>query len=288
MATKCIDCNPDYTAYPTDAIYFIEDIPSIGVKAGDTLQKGFNALLKAVPSFSNTTGEVTGAEVSVGAPPQYLVSGYSSYWSKISLSNGWYMVDSAGNDRVVSYDFSDVLANLGTAVSHVSTAVEVYYTEKGAVKKYTTSSGSANSFRFEMSLFPVNISIKVELKAAADASAIFLTKDISLGNIPQAKSLFKFEIKGFEKFTEYSLEDVNQLIYAKIANMSNYLDDLRSRDIVANMAVMKANVDTLVSSSKEEAVFEIGRQRITLTQFITDMYAKMDELVKKIEKYESA
>lgn len=281
---KCVDCNPEYTSYPDDAVYLTEDIPSLGIKAGDTLKKLVSVLYKAMPGLS-VGGEVNATDVFTAAPPNYLVSGYSKDWDKISLSSGWFMVESIGTDRVVSFDFADVLANLGTSVSVTNITTDIYITEKGISKKLSTSNKPTNSYRVDMSLFPVNISLKVELKKD-DATTILLTKDISLGNMAVEKSFFKFEIKGFDIINTYKQEDVNQLVYAKMANISNYVEDLKSRNIIPNVAVMDAKIKKLEADVSQEQTFEIDRKLITLREFISDMYSKMDELARRLEKYE--
>lgn len=281
---KCVDCNPEYTSYPDDAVYLTEDIPFLGIKAGDTLKKFVSAVYKAMPGLS-LGGEVNSTDVFTSAPPSYLVSGYAKDWDKISLSSGWFVVESIGTDRIVSFDFADVLANLGTSVSVTNITTDIYITEKGIVKKLSTSNKPTNSYRVDMSLFPVNISLKVELKKD-DATTILLTKDISLGNMAVEKSFFKFEIKGFDIINTYKQEDVNQLVYAKMANISNYVEDLKSRNIIPNVAVMDAKIKKLESDVSQEQTFEIDRKLITLREFISDMYSKMDELARRLEKYE--
>lgn len=290
MATvkvKCKDCNPDYTHYPDDAVYVTEDIPGLGIKSGDTLKKLNSAIYAAMPQLFNGGGEVNSSEVFTSAPPNYLVSGYSKDWDKISLSSGWYMVESVGSDRVVSFDFSDVIANLGVNVSVSNIVTDTFITENGVSKRYSNSNKPTNSYRIDMGNFPVNISLKVELKKE-DNTVILLTKDISLGNMAVDKALFKFEIKGFDTISTYNQEDVNQLIYAKMANISNYVEDLKARNILPNVSAMNAKIAKIESDISQEQKFQIGRQVVTLTEFITDMYSKMDELARKLEKYEKA
>lgn len=285
-AIKCVDCNPDFVHYPDDAIYLTEDIPAWGIKSGDTLKKLIGVIYKAIPGLVNSGGEVNSGDVFSGAPPNYLTSGYSKYWDKISLQSGWYMVESIGTDRVVSFDFSDVIANLGSDVSLTNITTDLFVTEVVS-KKYSSSNKPANSYRIDMNSFPVNMSFKVELKRD-DGNVILLTKDISVGNMASDKAMFKFEIKGFDNISVYTQEDVNQVIYAKMANIANYVEDLKARNIIPNLAAMNAKIVKLETDASTEQRFQIGRQLISLTEFISDMYAKMDDLSKRLEKYEKS
>lgn len=283
---KCLDCNPEYTHYPDDAVYITEDIPGLGLKAGTSLKVVLKTMVKAMSLGVNADGLIAASNVSAAAPPTFLTSGYSKSWDKISLSNGWFYVESISTDRVVSFDFSDVLANLGAGISVTNITTEIFITEKGSSRSLSRSSKPANSYRIDMNLFPVNITIRVELRKEEDANPIYLNKSLTLGNMAVDKSLFKFEIKGFDTITQYTAEDIYSLMYAKMANISNYLDDLKSRNIVTNVAGMEAKIKRLEDDMSKDIEFEIDRRKITLPEFIADMNNKMAELLRKIEKYE--
>lgn len=293
MSITCIDCNKNYTATPYDAVYVIDDYPSLGVKAGDTVQKLCLALTQAIPEFHNIGGIVSAEDVAVSEPPAYLLTGFSKWWSKISLSTGWYNVIAQGTDRVVSYDFSDVLAGLGSGITVSSIMVDVSTTENGKTKSYTNTSKAVNAFTIDKALFPVNISMKVIVIATEDNSDIILNKKISVGNLPLEQTPFKFEIQGSgEGLKEYTQKDSNNLVYAKLNTVLNLLQGLDASKYLSNISIMQAQIASMTDQSKQETIFEVGtginRRRITISEFMAEMFSQMSALKLKIEKFELA
>lgn len=294
MANKdCPNCNPQFPPTPDDTVYHRgTEYPEFGIKNGMPWSEILDILIRLMPAQTlNESAMVSASDVSVGNPPEFMVSEYSGCWEKASNQKGSYQLSEQAGILVFSYDFTNAVASVRASLTVNKISVIIYTTEGGVRKSHFTSEGAANAVRLEKTQFPITFNVTVNM-SSSQCSDMTMYSSIILGNIPTEKRFFTFGVRGSDGNinTRYNLEQLLDMNYAKIAQLNNFAETIKGGDYLSQIALLRLQNEALLErlSQKEEFVIGEGieKTKFSLASFMAYVLQKFKEMNEKLAKFE--
>lgn len=283
---KCKDCNPDYIAIPSDAVYWSgDDIPKFGIEKGMPMDQVIGILLKIVESYQSADGAsaVASSDIVMDSVPAYLYADFAECGQRLGIKKGYFSVKQVSGDYSVSYNFADALSGIPADINVSNITVIVTVNDNGVQKRLSVTNRASNAYSITLSQFPVLISMKVTL-TSDKCSDMYLSKDLTLPSIFADNKSFLFEIKGKNDkiMQKVTLDQGMNMMLAKIQNLNNYVEDIQAAGNTKTLNELKMQVEDLASKSNIEKRFVVGAGlgsvSYTESQFVEFMVREIESL----------
>lgn len=290
---KCIGCNPGFPETPDDSVFWTgPDYPDFGIKTGMPYSVVIPNLMRAMrPPSNGDIAKVLMGDVGVESVPEFLASEYSKCWDKISGKKGWVQLAPVGSTLAFTYDFSEAINSLLYTIETKKIEVTITGVENGARKLIYTDNLPSGTVTIDPKKFPITLNIAVSMESE-QCSSMVMNAAISHGNIPGDKAYFLFTTRGYESSaeTDVTLRDVMDMVYAKMANHSNFINSIQAAEYINQINLLKLQVAELEKRQKQEKVYTVpgtdgfGTRNITESEFISWMANEMKKLNDKTDK----
>lgn len=289
----CPNCNPQYPATPDNSVYHQgTEYPEFGIKNGMPWSEVLDILIRMMPAQSlSDAAMVSATDVSMDNPPEFMVSEYSGCWEKASDRKGSYQLTEQAGVLVFTYDFTDAVSSIRSSLTVNKIAVVIYTTEGGVRKTHFTSEGTSNAVRLEKTQFPITFNVTINMNSS-QCSDMTMYASIVLGNIPTEKRFFTFGVRGADGKinSRYSLKQIMDMNYAKIAQLNNFADTIKGGDYLSQIALLRLQNEALLEKLSQKEEFVIGegleKTKFSLPSFMAYVKQTFKELNEKLAKLE--
>lgn len=276
---------------PDQSVYnLFANRPDLGITVGMNYADVLKKLLEFIPVQADTeNASVSSRDVATKTPPEFMLNDYSKCWDKVGNQKGWYIIADAQTSRIFSYDFADAVSSLPANMEVRNISVTITVMESGVKKTLVNSNKVSNAISIGSDKFPIGLSASIAI-GSSECGEMTLTASLSLGNVPVEKRFFAFNVRGSGSAdSRYNLESVMDMTYAKMAQVTNFVNTIQSGDYLTQINLLKLQNDALIAKLGEKKQYVIGdpglgQQVFTEDSFIAYVVNELKSLNSKLLK----